>query len=172
MLNALAMEPDNPMVNAWVGFIYLYKPAIVDKAIEYLQKAADLGAGVAYGYIGMAQAMAGRREEALACLAKLERIEKEPFVPLILRPLLFLNPGLRHFRAFKKKYIPSWFKAIAYLGLNRQEEALAQLEKSCQAKDPIIPVTLEFLKFIDLAWMAEFISSPRYQAVWAKIKRS
>jgi len=172
MLNALAMEPDNPMVNAWVGFIYLYKPAVVEKAIEYLQKGADLGASVAYGYIGMAQAMAGRRDEALACLAKLERIEKEPFVPLILRPLLFLKPGLRHFRAFKKKYIPSWFKAIAYLGLNRQEEALAQLEKSCQAKDPIIPVTLEFLKFIDLAWMAEFISSPRYQAVWAKIKRS
>lgn len=172
MLRALAMEPDNPMVNAWVGFIYLYKPAITEKAIEYLQKGADFGASVAYGYIGLAHAMAGRREEAQRCLEKLERIEKEPFVPLVLKPLFLLKPGLRHFRAFKKKYIPSLFKAVIYLGLNRQEEALAQLEKSCQAKDPIIPVTLELLKFIDLPWIAEFMSSARYQALRAKIKRS
>jgi TolB-like protein/Tfp pilus assembly protein PilF/predicted Ser/Thr protein kinase len=172
MLKALAMEPDNPMVNAWVGFIFLYKPAIPETAIEYLQKGADFGASVDYGYIGLAHAMAGRSEEALRCLEKLEKIEKEPFVPLFLKPLLLLKPGLRHFRAFKKKYIPSLFKAVIYLGLNRQEEALAQLEKSCQAGDPIIPVTLELLKFIDLPWMAEFMSSPRYQAIWAKIKRS
>jgi len=172
MLMALAMEPDNPMLNAWLGVIYCYKPAIAEKAIEYLQKAADLGASFAYGYIGLAHAMAGRREEALRCLAKLDRIGKEPFVPLVLKPLLLLKPGLRHFRAFKKKYVSPYVKAIIYLGLNRQEEALAQLEKSCQARDYPIPVSLELLKLIDLPWIAEFMSSLRYQAIWAKIKRS
>ena len=122
--------------------------------------------------MGLAQAMAGRKEEALRFLEKLERIKKEPFVPLVLRPLLHLKPGLRHFRTFKKKYVPSYLKAIIYLGLNRQEEALAQLEKSCQARDYLIPVCLETLGLTDLPWIAEFTSSPRYQALRAKIKRS
>jgi len=172
MLMALAMEPDNPMLNEWLGMAYLNKPAIPEKAIEYLQKAADFGASAAYGYMGLAQAMAGRKEEALRFLEKLERIKKEPFVPLVLRPLLHLKPGLRHFRTFKKKYVPSYLKAIIYLGLNRQEEALAQLEKSCQARDYLIPVCLETLGLTDLPWIAEFTSSPRYQALRAKIKRS
>jgi TolB-like protein/Tfp pilus assembly protein PilF/predicted Ser/Thr protein kinase len=172
MLMALAMEPDNPMLNAWLGIIYLFKPANVEKSIEYSQKAADFGASAAYGYLGMAQAMAGRTEEALRCLEKLERIEKEPFIPLILKPLLFLKPGLRHFRTFKKKYVPAYLKAWIYLGLNRQEEALVQLEKSCQARDYLIPVSLGYLKSNDLPWIAEFTSSLRCQAIWAKIKRS
>jgi eukaryotic-like serine/threonine-protein kinase len=172
MLMALAMEPDNPMLNAWLGIIYLFKPAIAEKAIEYSQKAANFGASAAYGYIGIAQAMAGRTEEALRCLEKLERIEKEPFIPFVLRPLLFLKPGLRHFRAFKKKYVPAYLKAWIYLGLNRQEEALTQLEKSCQARDYLIPVSLGYCKSNDLPWIIEFTSSPRYQAMWAKIKRS
>jgi len=172
MLIALAMEPDNPMLNAWLGMTYLDKPAIPEKAIEYLQKAADFGASAAYGWMGVAQAMAGRKEEALRCLEKLERIEKEPFVPLVLRPLLHLKPGLRHFRPFKKKYVPPYLKAFIYLGLNRQEEALAQLEKSSQARDYLIPVSLELFRFWDLPWIAEFTSSPRFQALRAKIKRS
>jgi len=172
MLMALAMEPDNPMLNEWLGVIYLFKPAIPEKVIEYSQKAAAFGADAAYGYIGMAQAMAGRKDEALQCLEKLEKIEKEPFVPPLLRPFLLLKPGLRHFRAFKKKYVPSYLKSFIYLGLNRQEEALDQLEKSCQARDYLIPISLEHFKSIDLPWMTEFISSPRYQAIWAKIMRS
>jgi serine/threonine protein kinase/Tfp pilus assembly protein PilF len=172
MLVALAMEPDNPMLNAWLGIIYLFKPANAEKSIEYSQKAVDLGASAAYGYLGMAQAMAGRTEEALRCLEKLERMEEEPFVPLALKPLLFLKPGLRHFRTFKKKYVPAYLKAWIYLGLNRQDEALAQLEKSCQARDYLIPVSLGYLKSNDLPWIAEFTSSPRCQAIWAKIKRS
>jgi serine/threonine protein kinase/Tfp pilus assembly protein PilF len=169
---ALAMEPDNPMLNAWLGMGYLEKSAIPEKAIEYLQKAADFGASSAYGYIGLAQAMAGRKDEALRCLAKLEKIEKEPFVPLVLKPLLHLKPGLRHFRTFKKKYVPSYLKALIYLGLNRQEEALAQLEKSSQARDYLIPVSLEIFGLFDVPWIAEFTSSARYQALRAKIKRA
>jgi hypothetical protein len=31
------MEPDNPMLNAWLGMGYLDKPAFSKKAIAYLQ---------------------------------------------------------------------------------------------------------------------------------------
>jgi len=62
----------------WLGMVYLDKPAVPEKAIEYLQKAIDLGVTNAYGYLGMAQALAGRKEEAWKCLKKLERIKKEP----------------------------------------------------------------------------------------------
>jgi TolB-like protein len=170
MLMALTMEPDNPMLNSWLGMIYLYKPALPEKAIEYLQKAADFGAGAAYGWLGMAQAMAGRKDEAEKCLKKLEDIEKETFVPFPLRLLALLKPGFRHFRAFKKKYSPSYLKALIYLGLNKPEEALAQLEKSSQARDYLLPATLPQLNSFEVPAAAEIVASPRFQALLAKIK--
>jgi serine/threonine-protein kinase len=170
LTKTLAMEPDNPMFQAWLGMEYLAKPAAPEKAIEHLQKAADLGLSGAYGWLGMAQAMAGRKEEAFKCLKKLENIETEPFVPFPLRLLLFIKPGLRHFRAFKRKYSPFYLKALIYLGLNKPEEALAQLEKSSQARDYLLPVTLAALKLYDVPALAETIASPRYQALLAKIK--
>jgi TolB-like protein/predicted Ser/Thr protein kinase len=171
LLKTLAMEPDQPMFNLWLGMGYLNKPAVPEKSIEYLRKAIDLGVANAYGYLGMAQAMAGRKEEAWKCLKKLERIEKEPFVPFPLRVLLFLKPGLRHFRSFKKKYCPAYLKAMVYLGLNMTEEAMAQLEKSSQARDYLLPVTLGLLSLYDLPGVEDFVASPRFQALLAKIKR-
>jgi TolB-like protein/tetratricopeptide (TPR) repeat protein len=170
LTKTLAMEPDNPMFHAWLGMDYFSKPAAPETAIEHLQKAADLGLSGAYGWLGMAHAMAGRKEEAMKCLEKLENIEKEPFVPFPLKLLLFIKPGLRHFRAFKRKYSPSYLKALIYLGLNKPEEALAQLEKSSQARDYLLPVTLATLKLYDVPAMAETTASPRYQALLAKIK--
>jgi tetratricopeptide (TPR) repeat protein len=165
LLMALAMEPDNPMLNAWLGMAYLDRPSLPEKARGYLQKAADFGVSSAYSFLGLAQAMAGRNEEALKYLKKLEEIEKEPFVPLALRPFLYLKPGLRHFRSLKKKYVPSYLKAYIYLGLNRQGEALAELEKSVQARDYLIPVFLESAVMLDLPWIVEFTSSPRFRAL-------
>jgi serine/threonine protein kinase len=171
LLTTLAMEPDNPMLNLWLGMAYLLKPALPAQAVEFLQKAAEYGATSAYGYLGMAHAMAGQTEDALKCLEKLGKVEKEPFIPLALRPLLYIKPGLKHFRPFKKKYVPAYLKALIHLGLNRQEEALALLEKSCEARDYLIPVTLEFIARFDLPWIEEFISSHRFRDLRAKIKR-
>jgi serine/threonine protein kinase/Tfp pilus assembly protein PilF len=170
LTKTLAMEPDQPMFHLWLGIGYIEKPAILEKAIEHLQKAVDLGLSGAYGYLGMAQALAGRKDKARDCLKKLEKIEKEPFVPFPLRLLLLLKPGLRHFRPFKKKYSPSYLKALVYLGLNKPEEALDQLEKSSQAKDYILPVTLLTLNLLDVPAGREITDSPRYQALLAKIK--
>lgn len=173
LLRTIAMEPDQAMFHLWLGMIYLTKPASPEKAIEYLQKAADVGVTLAYGYLGMAQAWIGQKEEALKCLAKLEQAEKERFLPLPLKWLLYLKPGLRHFRSIKKKYCPAFLKAVIYCGLNRQEEALAQLEKSSQARDYLLPVLLRVTaELLDLPWMKEITSSPRFQALRAKIKTS
>jgi len=170
-LKTIAMEPDNPMFQVWLGMDYLGKPSSPEKAIEHLEKAADLGVSGAYGYLGMAHAFAGRKEEAWKCLKKLERIEKEPFVPFPLRLLLFLKPGLRHFRIFKKKYCPPYLKAFIYCGLNMLDEALTQFEKSSAARDYILPVMLS-RKFSDYDFpgVEDFIASPRFQALLAKIK--
>ena len=119
----------------------------------------------------MAQALVGQKEEALKCLAKLEKTEKERFLPLPLKLLLYLKPGLRHFRSIKKKYCPAFLKAAIYFGLNKQEEALAELEKSSEARDYLLPVFLRVnAELFDLPWMAEVTSSPRFQALKAKIK--
>jgi serine/threonine protein kinase len=170
MLKTLAMEPDNPMFHLWLGEGYLAKPAMPEKAVEHLQKALDLGVTNAYGYLGMAQALAGRKEEAWMCLRKLERIEKEPFVPLLLRFLFFLKPGLKHFRIFKKKYVPPYLKALIYCGLNMTEDALAQMEKSGRERDYLLPVVLKLLSLYDLPSEGKITASPRFQALLAKIK--
>ena len=111
-----------------------------------------------------------RKEEAWKCLKKLEKIEKEPFVPFPMKLLLFIKPGLRHFRPFKKKYCASYLKALIYIGLNKPEEALDQLEKSSQARDYFMPATLPMLRLYDIPAAANIIESPRYQALLAKIK--
>jgi tetratricopeptide (TPR) repeat protein len=168
---AIAMEPDQAMFHLWLGMTYLAKPPSLKSAIEYLHKAADAGVNLAYGYLGMAHAQIGQKDKALKCLAKLEKIEKERFVLLPLKLLLYRKPGLRHFRWIKKKSCPGFLKAAIYCGLNRQEEAMTQLEKSSQARDYLLLVFLRVnSELIDLPCMIEMISSPRFQAFKAKIK--
>jgi len=170
LTKTLAMEPDNPMFHLWLGMGYLGKPAVPERAREYLQKAVDLGVSNALAFLGMAHALEGRKKEAWKCLKKLERIEKKPFVPFPLRLLLLLKPGLRHFRSFKKKYCPAYLKAFIYCGLNMPEDALTQFEKSSQARDYLLPVTLLMLKLYDAPAVAEIAASPRFQTLLARIK--
>ncbi len=171
LLTSVAKEPDNPMLNLWLGMAYLIRPHNPEKAIVYLRNAAHFGAASAYGYLGYAHAVSGQKGEALRCLEKLEKLEKESFIPPVLRPLLYLKPGLRHFRPFKRKYVPAYLKALIYLGLNRQKEALIHFEVSSQRRDYLIPATVVFVEHYDLPWIEEFVTSPRYQAIRARIKR-
>jgi serine/threonine-protein kinase len=173
LLRAIAMEPDQAMFTLWLGMMHLIKPAAHEKAIEYLQKAGDAGVTLAYGYLGMAQALVGQKDEALKCLATLEKLEKERFLPLPVRLLLYLRPGLRHFRSFKRKYCPAFLKAVIYGGLSRQEEALAEFERSSQARDYLLPVFLGVTaELLDAPWIEEIRTSPRFQALRAKIRTS
>jgi len=62
-------------------------------------------------------------------------------------------------------------KALIYSGLNMPEEALIQFEKSSQARDYILPVMLGLnMSYLDVPGIENFVASPRYQALLAKIK--
>ena len=169
---SLEMEEDNPMILSWLGMSYLTRPLAQEKAIQHLQKAANMGVTFAIGYLGMALAMAGRKEEAFKCLWKLEKIEKESFLSFPVKLLLYFKPAMQHFRTIKKKYCPGHLKAIIYLGLNMQENALSELEKSARARDYLIPATLRLLENYDITGLPEIISSSRFQALRGKIKIS
>jgi serine/threonine protein kinase/tetratricopeptide (TPR) repeat protein len=169
---SLEMDKDNPMILSWLGMAYFTKPLALEKAIEHLQKAANLGVTLAIGYLGMALAIKGRREEAMRCLWRLEKIEKETFLPFPARLLLYFKPAMRHFRNIKMKYCPSHLKAVIYLGLNMQENALSELEKSARARDYLVPAVLSLIENYDLTGIADVISSSRFQALHGKIKMS
>jgi serine/threonine protein kinase len=168
MLKTIAMEPDQPMFHYWMGLMLLIEPVSLEAAIHHLQKAFDLGATPACGYLGVAYALAGKRKEAFDCLEKLERIEKERFLPLPLKLLLYFRPALRYFRSFERKYVPPYVKAVVYVALNMQEEALAEFEKSSQARDYLLPAFFNLAE--SFPWMAEIRNTPRFQALRAKVK--
>ena len=168
MLKAIAMEPDQPMLHYWMGMMQLMDPISLEAAIGHLQKAFDFGATPACGYLGVGYALAGKKEEALDCLAKLERIEKERFLPLPVQLLLYFRPALRYFRAFKRKYVPQYVKGVVYSALNMPEEALAEFERSVQSRDYLLPA---FFTLAELyPWMSKIRNTPRYQALRAKVK--
>jgi adenylate cyclase len=168
LLKTIAMEPEQPMFHYWMGMFSLTHSVLPEKAIEHLQKAFDLGVSPACGYLGVAFALADRKEDALRCLQMLERIEKERFIPFPLNLLIYLKPGVRHFRSFKRKYVPPYLKAIIYCGLKMEEEALAHFEKSGQARDYLLPAFFAIAE--GFPWMSELLISPRLQALRAKIK--
>jgi adenylate cyclase len=168
LLKTIAMEPEQPMFHYWMGMFSLTHSVLPEKAIEHLQKAFDLGVSPACGYLGVAFALADRKEDALRCLQMLERIEKERFIPFPLNLLIYLKPGVRHFRSFKRKYVPPYLKAIIYCGLKMEEEALAHFEKSGQARDYLLPAFFTIAE--GFPWMSELLISPRLQALRAKIK--
>jgi adenylate cyclase len=168
MLKAIAMESDQPMLHWWMGMMQLMEPLSPEAAIRHLQRAFDLGVTPACGYLGAAYALAGRRTEALDCLEKLERIEKERFLPLPLRLILLLRPALRYFRSVERKYVPPYVKAVVYAALHMHEEALAEFERSVQSRDYLLPAFFTLSE--SYPWMAEIRNTPRFQALRAKVK--
>ncbi|MBN1224760.1 MAG: tetratricopeptide repeat protein, partial [Candidatus Aminicenantes bacterium] len=170
LLKAISMNPDQPMPYLFIGMMYLIRPTVPEKAIEYLEKAVGFGITFAYGWLGMAYAAASRRDETLKILAKLDKIEQENYLPPYKKVGFYLKPGLKHFRFMKKKYVAPLLRAVIYLGLNRQEEALEYLEKSSQARDYFFVSVLLLERFSDLPWFEEFTSSQRFKTLQEKFK--
>jgi len=168
MLKAIAMESDQPMLHYFMGQAQLMEPVSPEAAIRHLKKAFDLGATPACGFLGVAYALAGNRKAALDCLAQLERIERERFLPLPMKLFLLFRPALRYFRPFKRKYVPQYVKAVVYTALNMQEEALTALEASVQSRDYLLPAFFTLTELFP--WMAEIRNTSRFQALRAKVK--
>jgi serine/threonine protein kinase len=168
MQKAIAMESDQPMLHYFMGQAQLMEPVSPEGAIPHLQKAFDLGATPACGFLGVAYALAGDRNAALGCLAQLERIERERFLPLHLKLFLYFRPALRYFRAFERKYVPPYLKGIVYAALNMHEESLAAFEASVQARDYLLPAFFTLTEFFP--WCAEIRNTTRFQTLRAKVK--
>jgi len=81
LAKAVAMNPEQPMSYLFLGMAYLAKPAAPEKAIESLKKAADVGIPFGLGWLGLGYGVAGQRDEALKILARMEAMEKEPYMP-------------------------------------------------------------------------------------------
>jgi len=168
MLKAIAMESNQPMLHYWMGMSQLMEPISTGKAIEHLKRAFELGVTPACGYLGAAYALAGRRAEALECLGKLATMERQRFLPLPLKLFLYLRPALSYFRSFKKKYVPAYLRGVIYAALDMHSEALAEIEKSVQSRDYLLPA---FFTLTDLyPWMAATRDTPRFKAIRAKVK--
>lgn len=169
---AIAMDPDQPMPYFFQGMIYLMKPSVPEKAIEYLQKPSSSGMNLASGWMGAAFAMADKRDEAMKTLDKLDRIEKERYIPPIKKFGLYLKPGLKHFRFMKRKYVTPLARWAVYLALGMNNEALGWLEKSAQERDYFFPAVIKLIDLFGFGWVEEIKTNPRFEALQKKIKPS
>jgi TolB-like protein/DNA-binding winged helix-turn-helix (wHTH) protein/Tfp pilus assembly protein PilF len=100
----LELDPNHAVGLSWLGTIYV-TTGRYDEAIEAFRRGGDDGG------LGHALAVAGRREEALEALARLEQRERERYVA----PLGF---------------------ALVHVGLGDHEAALAALERGYALRDP------------------------------------
>jgi serine/threonine protein kinase len=166
---SIAMDPDNPMPFLFMGITCLIKPADPEQAVIYLEKAIDFGLHFAYGHLGEAYGLLGKEDKALEILERLDELEKENFIPPVKRSLLRLKPELKHFRFMKKKYVAPLLRALIYLGLNKQEEALDHLEMACEARDYFFPGIVLAAGIVDTPDFDELKKNPRFQAFKKKI---
>jgi TolB-like protein/tetratricopeptide (TPR) repeat protein/predicted Ser/Thr protein kinase len=161
---AIEMDPSQPMPYLFLGMFYLVAPADPPKAIELLRRALDFGLNFALGWLGLAYAMTGDEKQALEVLARLVRVENESFMPAFKKAVVLLTPSLKFLRPLKKKYVPPAVKGVLYYGLNRQEEAAREFEKSLEAGDFFLS-GLFSAGLADLPWKQEFLSRPECRLI-------
>ncbi|MGB7294128.1 MAG: protein kinase [Candidatus Aminicenantales bacterium] len=163
---AIAMNPEQPMPYLFLGMAYLLKDAVPGKAVESLKKAAEAGIPSGLGWLGLAYAVAGQRDEALKVLARMEAMEKEPYMPFLKKMAVRILPSLRRFRRLDKKYVAPLLKAFVYFGLNQPEKALDWFEESRRRGDYYFLGYLKFpTLFPDTPWSQSFRSHPRFKAL-------
>jgi tetratricopeptide (TPR) repeat protein len=108
---AFDLDSNNPVAHYWMGRLYVqkanYEAAITqfEHTINVLGKSTELLAHLGYVY-----AVSGRRNAAQKILNELEE-------------------------SSNKDYVPSYHRAIVYVGLNRKEQVFEWLEKAYQEHD-------------------------------------
>ena len=137
--------------------------------IDSLMKAAEIGIPFALGWLGLAYGVAGRRDEALKILARMEAMEKEPYLPFFKKIAVRILPSLQHFRRLDKKYIAPMLKAIVYLGLNQTEQALDWFEESYRRGDYFFGYLMSPRIFPNTPWSQSVRSHPRFRALAEKM---
>ncbi|MHB2035428.1 MAG: tetratricopeptide repeat protein [Nitrososphaerales archaeon] len=105
---ALDLDPKFVQAHLWFGRSYLQK-GMYDEAINEVKQAVELSRGstISLAVLGHAYASAGRKNESLRIVRKLKE------------------------RA-KKRYLPSYWIALIYTGLQDKDKAFAWLERAFQ----------------------------------------
>jgi TolB-like protein/predicted Ser/Thr protein kinase len=170
-LQAVVMNPNQPMAHLFQGFTNMLRPALPERAIESLEKAASFGLTYAHGWAGLAYAMVGRPEDARRTLARLEAMESEPFLPAPARVAVRLKPGLRSFRTLERKYVSPLLRALCHIGLGDLERAVAELESSEANRDYFLPSVLFVMPNLDHPVWREAAEDPRLRAIKDRIMR-
>ncbi len=164
---AIELDPSQPMSYIFLGYASLMRPRAPEIAVEMFEKAISFGLVFAVGWLGLAHAMAGRKDVALEQRDRLDRIARERYFPLSKRVVVGLAPSLKRFRSLTTRYVSPIQRGAIALGLGDLERALSEYEASFAASDYF--TTLLFTSDrIDLPWINEFVAHPRYQSMLAR----
>ncbi|MBN2409657.1 MAG: protein kinase [Candidatus Aminicenantes bacterium] len=169
LARAVAMDPRQPMIYLFLGMAYLMKEAVPQKAIEPLKKAAEMGIPFGLGFLGLAYAVAGQKNEALKVLDRVEAMEKERYMPFLRRMAVRILPSLRRFRRLDRRYVAPLLKGFVYFGLNEPEKALDWFEESVRRRDYFLGYLRTPALFPDTPWSQSFRSHPRFVALLEKM---
>jgi DNA-binding winged helix-turn-helix (wHTH) protein/TolB-like protein/lipoprotein NlpI len=104
----LDMDPTYGHARGYLGAVYEQK-RMFQQAIEAFKKNAETNRETSLQALGHGYALAGKRSEALAILDELKMLSKQ-------------------------KYIPAYFIAVVYTGLNDKAQAIEWLEKGYQER--------------------------------------
>jgi TolB-like protein/Flp pilus assembly protein TadD len=136
---AQKINPLSPITNADLGNSYLFARQI-DKAVEQFQKTVEMDGNFYYAraYLGRAYMMKGLFDEAQLELQKAQSLSDDPRI-LMLMVCNYSKMGSKD-KALsvldqmkdisKKRYVSSYYFALAYTALGKKDEAFKWLEKA------------------------------------------
>ena len=143
-LHAEALDPFSIIAIQEVGYAYYYARRFREAA-EQIQKAIDLEPGWDQLYFGLGLPLLQQRRFEKAISALRTAVQKEPGNVFSVAALIY---GLGHagrkreakrllHRLIKKyKYVPCWFLAMAWVGLDEKERALEALQQAFRDHEP------------------------------------
>ena len=108
LLKTLEMDPAYGLTRGYLGAVYEQK-GMLPQAIEAFKINAETNREMNLQPLGHAYAVAGKRAEALAILDELKKLSKQ-------------------------RYIPAYYMAVVYTGLNDKTQAIEWLEKGYQER--------------------------------------
>ena len=114
----LELDPNFALAHERLG-VALAQESMYEEAIVELEKAISLSAGTVshLSFLGYVYGVAGRKGEAERWLDQLQERSKQ-------------------------SYVPASSIALTYMGLGRKDEAFGWLERSYQAQDPLLTISV------------------------------
>jgi len=143
-LRAESLDPFSIVAIQEVGFA-LYYARRFREAAEQIQKAIELEPGWDQLYFGLGLVLLQQQrfEEAISALRT--AVKKEPGNVFSVAALIYglghagrKKEAKRHLDQLLRKYdyVPCWFRAMAWVGLNDREQALEALEQALRDHEP------------------------------------